>query len=446
MSLKLHLNFVLQGLHELVLGDLSFSMWIKFSEGINCIELRTLAHYTLSQLLDLHLLFWDDREQVLNGGVGTTFTSSSALGLGWLVKLRHKLTCYLLVLLLLRWCAFRWSWLLTIIPIWLLHLGLNEAILLLRDPSSHIGTSIDLDIRCIISVILLVFIDPIRSSTMNSVFPALIELRILTPHVVVEYWRLFNWFQSATWMLPMHIFISTRAAHLDHINHVLCVGIFLLPQVEHFEFLPHRWIGSSRLNIAERAQGLLRLTVFFRVREALVLFDLSESGLFFHAKFDVIECFVWKTDQIRSDGQRKLSEWDLSIWLITKSAQDSIDVLFQNFLLELKEEVFDVFKVQEAKVALVNHAEYWNCVEFLHGFKSFLLNFDLDVIMDLFFEESGKFKLDVGLQSIVASDLIVQALWNFRSQRDIVHREYQLEETVHKCDDGLECEWDDVLS
>ena len=90
----------------------------------------------------------------------------------------------------------------------------------------------------------------------------------------------------------MNVVVTTWAAHLDHIHHVLRIGVLLLPQVEHFEFLPDWRFMASRLNIAERAERLLGLTVLFRVGEALVLFDLCESLLLFETEFNVVERFI----------------------------------------------------------------------------------------------------------------------------------------------------------
>ena len=112
-----------------------------------------------------------------------------------------------------------------------------------------------------------------------------------------------------------------------------------------------------RGDVAERSQRLLRTAVLLRVSKALVLLDLSESLLFFDAKLDVIEGFIGKTDQVGRDSDTELAEANLSIGLVTKTTQNRIDVLLQNFLLELEQEVFYVLEIQESKVTLVNHTE-----------------------------------------------------------------------------------------
>lgn len=73
----------------------------------------------------------------------------------------------------------------------------------------------------------------------------------------------------------MHIVVTARAPHFDHVHHVLSVRIFLLPQVQQFEFLPHRRVVTCPSDIAERAEGLLCAAVLFRVCEALVLLNLG---------------------------------------------------------------------------------------------------------------------------------------------------------------------------
>ena len=60
---------------------MSLGVSIQFTEGIYCIELGALAHYALSQLLNLHLLFSNDSKQVLNSCV-RAITSISAVRLG----------------------------------------------------------------------------------------------------------------------------------------------------------------------------------------------------------------------------------------------------------------------------------------------------------------------------------------------------------------------------
>ena len=326
----------------------------------------------------------------------------SALRLCRLVELRHEFALCGGALLGSRW--------LSLVPNWLLHLRLCEPTLL--QSTTHIAASIYLDISL---VILLVFFGFISGSSMDSILPALIELRVFASNMIMQDWCMFNRLKRSSRMLPVNIFIATWAAHFDHIHNVLGIRIFLLPQVKLFEFLPHWWVMSSCLNIAERAQWLLSLTIFFGVREALVLFNISESHLFFCTKIDVIERFVWKPNQIRSDCQRELSERYFAIRLVAEPSQDGIHILFQNLLLELEQEVFDILEVEEAEVTLINHAKDWYCVELFHSFERFLLDFDLDVVVDLFFKESGEFKLDVCLQSIIPAHLIISALRNLRS-------------------------------
>ena len=74
--------------------------------------------------------------------------------------------------------------------------------------------------------------------------------------------------------------------------------------------------------------------------------------------------------------------------MVTQAPQNSINVFFQNFLLELKEEILQIFEVEEAEITLVEYAENRNGIELFHSLEGFLLNLDLDVIVDLLFEES----------------------------------------------------------
>ena len=52
-------------------------------------------------------------------------------------------------------------------------------------------------------------------------------------------------------MGSMNVVISAWAAHLDHVHDILCVGVLLLPQVQHFEFLPDRRVLALSINVAE---------------------------------------------------------------------------------------------------------------------------------------------------------------------------------------------------
>ena len=74
--------------------------------------------------------------------------------------------------------------------------------------------------------------------------------------------------------------------------------------------------------------------------------------------------------------------------MVTQAPQNSINVFFQNFLLELEEEILQIFEVEEAEITLVEYAENRNGIELCHSLEGLLLNLDLDVIVDLFFEES----------------------------------------------------------
>ncbi len=162
------------------------------------------------------------------------------------------------------------------------------------------------------------------------------------------------------------------------------------------------------------------------MRKALVHLDLGQSFLFFKPELDIIQCFIWKSDQVWSYSQRELSEGDFTIWLVAKSAQNGVDIFFEDFLLELEQVVFDVFEVQEAEISLVNHAEDRNCIELLHSFQCFLFNLDLHMIMDLFFKQSWEFKLHIRLKSVIASNMKVLPLGHFGPKRDVIHRQNHL--------------------
>ena len=70
--------------------------------------------------------------------------------------------------------------------------------------------------------------------------------------------------------------------------------------------------------------------------EALVLFNLSDSLLFFEAVFKVVKRFIRKANKIGCDCQGELTEADFAIWMVAKTSQDSIYVFLQNFSLEFE--------------------------------------------------------------------------------------------------------------
>lgn len=190
---------------------------------------------------------------------------------------------------MIHWRALVRSRLLTVVPVRRPNLRLHKAVLA-HSISIASGTSIvDLDI-CL--VVLHVLINIIRSTPVDRVFPALVELRVLASHIVMQDWRVNHCLERAPRVLSMHIIIAAWAAHLDHIHNVLGVGVLLLSQVEHFKFLPHWRVVPCCLNIAERAQRLLRLAIFLGMCEALVLLDLGEPCFFFHTEFYIVKCFI----------------------------------------------------------------------------------------------------------------------------------------------------------
>jgi len=79
----------------------------------------------------------------------------------------------------------------------------------------------------------------IGSSTMDRALPALIELRILSSHVITQNRRLLYRLEHLARVAMMISIVTARASHLNHIHYVLGVWILLLSEVEQFEFLPH---------------------------------------------------------------------------------------------------------------------------------------------------------------------------------------------------------------
>ena len=170
-------------------------MGVKFTESIYCIELGALTHYSLPQLLNFHLLLGYHREKVLNGRMGTV--ALTILRLRRLVKLRHKLACVLLLLLVhghvLGCCrgAFRGSRLLPVIPYGLLYLRLSEATVL----GTTSTTVIHLDVGVVVGaelLLLLVLFELVGGAAMDSILPALVKLGVFTAHVIVQNGRLLN--------------------------------------------------------------------------------------------------------------------------------------------------------------------------------------------------------------------------------------------------------------
>ena len=92
------------------------------------------------------------------------------------------------------------------------------------------------------------------SSSMDRVLPHLVKVWILSAHAIVQNWSLFDCLEDLARLASMNVVIAAWAAHLDHVHHILCVWVLLLPQVEQFEFLPHWRVVSVPGDIAERAE------------------------------------------------------------------------------------------------------------------------------------------------------------------------------------------------
>ena len=122
---------------------------------------------------------------------------------------------------------------------------------------------------------------------MDGVLPVLVEVGVLASYIIVHYGRVPNRLKKLALVGIMVRFILGGTTHPLHVHDVLRVRILMLPQFQHFEFLPHRRIVLLVINNAERAQRLFRHTVFLGVREALVVFNLGESLLFFETELDV---------------------------------------------------------------------------------------------------------------------------------------------------------------
>ena len=123
---------------------------------------------------------------------------------------------------------------------------------------------------------------------MDCVFPTLVKLMVLSSDIVVQDWCFVLALVNLSRVAPVDAVILAWTAHLDHVHHVLGVGVLGLTQVQLFEFLPHRRVLVLGLNVAERAQRLLCDAVFLCMREALVHFNLSQSFLFLQTKFYII--------------------------------------------------------------------------------------------------------------------------------------------------------------
>ena len=109
-------------------------------------------------------------------------------------------------------------------------------------------------------------------TAMDGVFPYLIELLVFTSHIVVKYWLFPNCFQSLSRMLSV-IRVFAWRTHLDHIEYILCVGIFLLFQIKCFEFLAHRGLVALVGNITEWAQWFLFTTINLGITLCFIYFS-----------------------------------------------------------------------------------------------------------------------------------------------------------------------------
>ena len=135
------------------------------------------------------------------------------------------------------------------------------------------------------------FFDRFCSTTVNGVFPALIKLGVFATDVVVQHRGHCHRLDHFARHLPVVVVLRLHA-HRHIVHHVLRVGVLLLPQIEHFEFLPHRRLVGIFLNCAERAQRLLDPAALLQVSKALVLFNLSYSLFLFDTKLNIVKGVV----------------------------------------------------------------------------------------------------------------------------------------------------------
>ena len=178
----------------------------------------------------------------------------------------------------------------------------------------------------------------------DGVLPDIVKRWVPPSHIVVHDGRVLDGLEGFARSHTVGLVLG-GTAHALHVHDVLGVRVLLLAQFQHFEFLAHGRVVLLVRDDAEGAQRLLRHAVLLRVREALVLFNLSDSLLFFEAELDIVDSLVGEAHQIWRDGKAELTEADLGVRLITESPQNGIDVLLQNFLLELEQEVLYVLKV-----------------------------------------------------------------------------------------------------
>ena len=88
---------------------------------------------------------------------------------------------------------------------------------------------------------------------MYGIFPHIVELVVFTSHIIVKYWLLFDSFESSPGLLSV-VFVFAWRAHLNHVKYVLCVWVFLLPQVQHFELLTRRRFMPLNCNVSKGSQ------------------------------------------------------------------------------------------------------------------------------------------------------------------------------------------------
>ena len=134
---------------------------------------------------------------------------------------------------------------------------------------------LDIDIRRLI--VFLVHLMHRGMPVVDGVFPDIIKGRISPTHVIVHYWRFLYRLEGFT-RLHLVGLVLGGAGEALHVHDVLGVGVFLLAQLEHFEFLAHGRVVLLVRDDAERAQRLLCHAVLLGMSEALVLFNLSDSA------------------------------------------------------------------------------------------------------------------------------------------------------------------------
>lgn len=210
------------------------------------------------------------------------------------------------------------------------------------------------------------------------------------------------------------ILILAGGTHFYHVKYIFCIWILPLLEWKLLELSLRR----RHLYLTESTPDRLLAS-----RRIPSLLNVSLLRLFIELN---LSCISRQPSQLRGNSERKLSESDLWVRVVTHSSDHRIYLSFGQSVSILAHKLWhesaDVLLVQIPILKRIDNWEHGNCIEIGHIFEFTLFNLNFHVIVDFFFEEAGQLKLHIGLKSLTRRNSIVFPLSDLGPQGHICIR------------------------